>query len=162
MGARVYDPHIGRFLQTDPVYGGSANAYDYASQDPIDNVDLDGQAVICISCSAKKLKVDFWATRKGTNRLYRIIRAHQTAGDTAKVTAQALCTAAGFGGALAGVLGGAACVGIIEAHYGSFTRAVNRARHEKACLVIQVSVRSVRFSSKDDRGTRKKPRCRRG
>ncbi len=42
MGARVYVPQIGRFLQTDPVYGGSANAYDYANQDPVNALDLDG------------------------------------------------------------------------------------------------------------------------
>jgi RHS repeat-associated protein len=45
MGVRVYSPLLGRFLQTDPVAGGSANAYDYAAQDPINNLDLDGRRV---------------------------------------------------------------------------------------------------------------------
>ncbi|WP_261575317.1 hypothetical protein [Frankia gtarii] len=30
MGVRLYDPSLGRLLQTDPVPGGSDNAYDYA------------------------------------------------------------------------------------------------------------------------------------
>jgi RHS repeat-associated protein len=42
MGERVYDPVLGRFLQTDPVQGGSANNYDYCDQDPINNIDLGG------------------------------------------------------------------------------------------------------------------------
>jgi hypothetical protein len=32
-----------RFLQTDPIPGGSANAYDYVGQDPINDTDLNGQ-----------------------------------------------------------------------------------------------------------------------
>ena len=43
MGVRLYVPGNGRFLQVDPVQGGSANAYDYANQDPINSTDLDGR-----------------------------------------------------------------------------------------------------------------------
>jgi RHS repeat-associated protein len=42
MGARSYVPSLGRFLTPDPVFGGSANPYDYANQDPINNADLTG------------------------------------------------------------------------------------------------------------------------
>lgn len=44
MGARLYQPTIGRFLQTDPIYGGSASLYDYANQDPANQDDLAGLA----------------------------------------------------------------------------------------------------------------------
>jgi len=43
MGQRLYNPVLGRFLQTDPVPGGSANDYDYANQDPVNGMDLSGQ-----------------------------------------------------------------------------------------------------------------------
>jgi RHS repeat-associated protein len=42
MGARVYNPFDGRFDQIDPLQGGSANAYDYAFQNPITNADTSG------------------------------------------------------------------------------------------------------------------------
>ena len=44
-----YDARAGRstFLQVDPVEGGSANDYDYALGDPVDNFDLDGLQVDC-------------------------------------------------------------------------------------------------------------------
>ncbi|MEU6584009.1 PA14 domain-containing protein [Nocardia sp. NPDC046763] len=42
MGARTYLPILGRFLQVDPVPGGSANDYDYVSGDPINHQDLKG------------------------------------------------------------------------------------------------------------------------
>jgi len=43
MGVRLYDPSTGRFLQTDPVPGGNANAYEYCNADPLNRYDLDGK-----------------------------------------------------------------------------------------------------------------------
>jgi RHS repeat-associated protein len=42
MGARPYDPNLGRFLAVDPIDGGSLNNYDYAGQDPVNGYDLGG------------------------------------------------------------------------------------------------------------------------
>ncbi len=53
MGARQYDPALGRFLQVDPVEGGSCNDYDYVCADPVNKLDLDGQ--VCWSCAARKV-----------------------------------------------------------------------------------------------------------
>jgi RHS repeat-associated protein len=45
MGYRLYNPLTGRFLQTDPIPGGSANSYDYADQDPVNQIDLSGRSL---------------------------------------------------------------------------------------------------------------------
>ncbi|WP_052856612.1 MULTISPECIES: RHS repeat-associated core domain-containing protein [Streptomyces] len=42
MGARIYSPALGRFLQMNADPGGNADAYDYCSADPVNCVDLDG------------------------------------------------------------------------------------------------------------------------
>jgi hypothetical protein len=52
MGVRLYSPVLGRFLQTDPVPGGSRNAYDYAGQDPINTFDLDGRCFVVCSLAS--------------------------------------------------------------------------------------------------------------
>ncbi|MGH2759141.1 MAG: RHS repeat-associated core domain-containing protein, partial [Actinomycetota bacterium] len=43
MGARPYVPALGRFLEVDPVEGGSANDYEYGGGDPVNAIDLDGR-----------------------------------------------------------------------------------------------------------------------
>lgn len=45
MGARLYDPILGRFLSVDPVDGGSLNNYDYCDQDPVNCYDLSGEYI---------------------------------------------------------------------------------------------------------------------
>ena len=54
MGERVFNPATGRFDQTDPVSGGSANSYDYAAQNPLTNSDLTG----CF-CSSWMLRLNW-------------------------------------------------------------------------------------------------------
>ncbi|GAA3507408.1 hypothetical protein GCM10019017_05380 [Streptomyces showdoensis] len=50
MGVRVYNPATGRFQSTDPVRYGSANAYDYADQNPVTNQDLTGLWRVQLCC----------------------------------------------------------------------------------------------------------------
>jgi RHS repeat-associated protein len=45
MGVRSYVPQLGRFLQTDPVPGGSANSYSYVQGDPVNESDPSGEFV---------------------------------------------------------------------------------------------------------------------
>jgi RHS repeat-associated protein len=42
MGARTHVPQLGRFLQPDPIPGGSANAYSYTFGDPLTTFDPSG------------------------------------------------------------------------------------------------------------------------
>ncbi|MFE9880619.1 DNRLRE domain-containing protein [Streptomyces sp. NPDC005784] len=57
MGARMYNPSTGRFSQTDPVAGGSANAYDYANQDPVNQGDPSGAVTAGCHTYNKSYKV---------------------------------------------------------------------------------------------------------
>jgi RHS repeat-associated protein len=46
MGVRSYVPQLGRFLQPDPVPGGSANAYAYTFGDPVNSSDPTGEFAV--------------------------------------------------------------------------------------------------------------------
>ena len=51
MGARVYLPTAGRFLQVDPIEGGTHNAYVYVA-DPVNWHDYSGLCAYIIQCTA--------------------------------------------------------------------------------------------------------------
>jgi RHS repeat-associated protein len=73
MGVRSYVPAMGRFLSPDPVLGGSANAYEYAGGDPINNFDLTGEKV-CLSKrrhSCAQGKIQEQQERRAAGRLAR-------------------------------------------------------------------------------------------
>ena len=55
MGARLYDSMTGRFLQVDPVFAGSCNAYDYLSADSINATDLSGETPFTVTRAGKHL-----------------------------------------------------------------------------------------------------------
>lgn len=42
LGARLYDPTLGRFLSRDPIPGGSANDYEYGGGNPVMRTDATG------------------------------------------------------------------------------------------------------------------------
>jgi RHS repeat-associated protein len=70
MGVRLYQPQMGRFLQVDPVLGGTANSYEYPS-DPINSQDLDG----------RRVNTKIWLARKAALKFANFLQA-QNAGKT--------------------------------------------------------------------------------
>jgi RHS repeat-associated protein len=82
MGTRYYDQTLGRFTQVDPIAGGSANAYDYAFQDPINVFDPTGRAGCTYlpdfghgfvdACNAHDTCYGTWSnTRKECDQLFK-------------------------------------------------------------------------------------------
>lgn len=69
MGARSYVPAVGRFLSRDPIVGGSANGYDYANADPVNQFDPTGLGPYDSACDSGtvgcqvKLEIWMWSPR---------------------------------------------------------------------------------------------------
>jgi RHS repeat-associated protein len=70
MGVRSYVPDLGRFTSVDPIRGGSASAYDYANQDPINTTDLGGEAACAITQSSTKVRTVGRARHRVKSRAY--------------------------------------------------------------------------------------------
>jgi RHS repeat-associated protein len=55
--ARIYDPTIGRFLQTDPIgYGDGMNMYAYVGGDPVNRVDPAGTVAVSCNTAATRIR----------------------------------------------------------------------------------------------------------
>ena len=108
MGARIYQPMLGRFLAVDPVEGGNASDYIYPN-DPINAFDLDG---LCgwtdpFDCVAKAAKAVVSTTVKGVQATGRFVKRN---GSTIKNIATAVAVGAAVGLLIVGTGGAAAAV----------------------------------------------------
>jgi hypothetical protein len=92
MGVRSYIPQLGRFLQTDPQPGGSANQYAYTYGDPIDNNDLTGEWSIKIAKWVEEANAG-WGEREAQAQLAREQAAREEA---ERLAAQAAAQAAAY------------------------------------------------------------------
>ncbi|MFF7361385.1 DNRLRE domain-containing protein [Streptomyces sp. NPDC008125] len=112
MGVRLYDATTGRFLSRDGVYGGSSNAYDYCSGNPVTCLDLGGLS----KHNYNKHGWHWWGYEMDmTNaRGWKVVnRFNQRAATTAVIAAMIGLYAWATGvGALAAALGG-----VVSAYY---------------------------------------------
>ena len=90
MGARVYLPVLGRFLQLDPVEGGTDNNYAYVN-DPVNEFDLDGKAGF------------FDNIRKGVQKAWKFVGKHADAIGTGLAIAGLAACVVATAGVCAGV-----------------------------------------------------------
>ena len=80
MGVRSYIPQLGRFLQPDPLSGGSASAYAYTFGDPVNTSDPSGESTIA------EVVAGHWASVLAE---YKPIEEAEIAAEAARARAQA-------------------------------------------------------------------------
>jgi RHS repeat-associated protein len=72
MGARQYSSGLGRFLEADPIEGGSANSYEYVAADPINNQDLDGMRCLTGVANRVPIRATMMMRDKRTHRVRQV------------------------------------------------------------------------------------------
>ncbi len=92
MGTRSYVPQLGRFLQPDPMPGGSANAYSYTFDDPINSTDPTGDYVEGTYLNAYNNDQNQLAVE---HEIARETAAREAAEKSAREAAEAAAAAAG-------------------------------------------------------------------
>jgi RHS repeat-associated protein len=124
----LYDPALGRFLQVDPIEGGSANDYDYCSGDSINCYDLDGmlglpklpnpvKAVTKVASAVKSAATTaVKATAKATVAVVKVAQEHKEAIAQAALAVGATAFVVGTLGTGAAALGAAYGVGELTAY----------------------------------------------
>lgn len=139
MGARVYQPEVGRFTSLDPTPGGAASEYDYCFSDPVNNSDITGNwpdwgAVLSFVAKAAEVVATIVPGPIGTAAGFISAGAYLATGNTSKalemgITATAQLVGAGAIAKVATkVIGKAASIGrkvvgaVKEARAASSTR----------------------------------------
>ena len=134
MGVRSYVPTLGRFASVDPVKGGSANAYDYAAADPVNNLDLDGR--MCLGKMNNRLRRHtFYFCKKRTKSFHRTMRKN---GGDIQAVASVVCSALGLVGGPVGVAMVIACEGLSIVVLRSLKKNLKTAVKRKACLTFTI------------------------
>jgi RHS repeat-associated protein len=102
--ARVYDPRLGRFYQTDPVgYADQFNLYEYVGDDPIDHTDPSGEACwFCLSGETTHNQDGTVTIR--SNEFLRVFVPGQIAWDNARTNWANGNRSAAIGNALGGLV----------------------------------------------------------
>jgi len=81
---RDYDPAVGRYVESDPIgLHGGVNTYDYAAQDPLQNIDPTGTTGIAIPASPG-LTLPDWLVLPGIRALGIVGAALSLSGDTSQ------------------------------------------------------------------------------